>query len=56
VIDCSVTDDDVNVAVMGVSCVMVNAQVPVPEHGALQPVKVDPASGVAVKINCVPLG
>jgi hypothetical protein len=56
VMDCSVTVPDVNVPVTIVSCVIVNAQVPVPEHGALQPVKEEPVSAVAVKINGVPVG
>jgi hypothetical protein len=56
VMDCSVTVPDVNVPVTLVSCVIVNAQVPVPEHGVLQPVKEEPVSAVAVKINGVPLG
>jgi hypothetical protein len=56
VMDCSVTFPAANVAVTLVFCVIVNAQVPVPEHGALQPVNVDPVSAVAVNTNCVPLG
>jgi len=56
VMDCNVTFPAVNVAVTVVFCVIVSAQIPVPEHGALQPVKVDPVSAVAVKTSCVPLG
>jgi hypothetical protein len=44
-----------NVAVTLVAAVTVTTQVPVPEHGAPQPVKVDPVAGAAVKVTCVPL-
>jgi hypothetical protein len=45
----------VNVAVTEVAAVTVTTQVPVPEHGAPQPVNVDPVAGAAVKVTCVPL-
>jgi hypothetical protein len=34
----------------------VTAQIPVPEHGPLQPVKVEKAAGVALRVSGVPLG
>ena len=46
----------VNVAVTVVSAVRVTTQVPVPEQPPpLQPVKVEPAAGVAVSVTVVPL-
>jgi hypothetical protein len=45
----------VNVAVTVVAAVTVTTHVPVPSHGALQPVKVDPVAGAAVSVTCVPL-
>ena len=44
-----------NVAVTVVAAVSVTVQVPVPSHGALQPVKVEPVAAVAVNVTCVPL-
>jgi hypothetical protein len=45
-----------NVAVTAWAALMVTAQVPVPvQPPPLQPVKVDPAAGVAVKVTAVPL-
>src|SRR4029453_3900304 len=44
------------VAVTVVAALSVTVQVPVPEHPPpLQPVKVEPAAGVAVKVTAVPL-
>ena len=46
-----------NVAVTVAAAVTVTAHVPVPVHPPpLQPVKVDPAAGVAVSVTAVPLG
>ena len=45
----------VNVAVTVVAAVSVTMQLPVPEHGASQPVKVEPVAGAAVNVTCVPL-
>src|SRR2546422_11377199 len=46
----------VNVAVTVVAALSVTVQVPVPEHPApLQPLKVEPAAGAAVKVTAVPL-
>ena len=46
----------VNVAVTVVSALRVTMQVPVPEQPPpLQPVKVEPAAGVAVRVTVVPL-
>ena len=45
----------VNVAVTVVAAVSVTTHVPVPEHGAPQPAKVEPAVGAAVNVTCVPL-
>jgi len=42
------------VAVTVVAALTVTTQVPVPEHGALQPAKVDPVTGVAVRVTAVP--
>jgi hypothetical protein len=44
-----------NVAVTVVAAVIVTVQVPVPSHGALHPVNVEPSAGVAVNVTCVPL-
>jgi len=44
----------VNVAVTACACVMLTEHVPAPEHAPLQPVKVDPAAGLAVSTT-VPL-
>jgi hypothetical protein len=46
---------ELNVAVTAVAAVIVTVQVPVPSHGALQPVNVDPVAGVAVNVTWVPL-
>src|SRR5271154_3228463 len=43
------------VAVTVVAAVTVMVQLPVPSHGALQPVNVDPVAGAAVKVTAVPL-
>jgi len=44
------------VAVTVVAAETVTAQVPVPEHPPpLQPLKVEPAAGVAVRVTAVPL-
>jgi hypothetical protein len=44
------------VAVTVVAAVSVTVQVPVPEHPPpLQPVKVEPAAGTAVRVTTVPL-
>ena len=45
-----------NVAVTVVAAVIVTVQEPVPEQPPLQPVKVEPAAGVAVSVTAVPLG
>jgi hypothetical protein len=45
----------VNVAVTVVAAVSVTTHVPVPEHGAPQPVNVEPVVGAAVNVTCVPL-
>ena len=45
-----------NVAVTVVAAVIVTVHVPVPPHPPpLQPVKIEPASGVAVRLTVVPL-
>ena len=53
----SVADDDVaNVAVTVVAAVTVTVQGPEPVHPPpLQPLKVDPVAGVAVRVTTVPL-
>jgi hypothetical protein len=52
----SVTVCTANVAVTVVAALSVTLQVPVPEQPPpLQPVKVEPAAGVAVKVTTVPL-
>jgi hypothetical protein len=43
------------VAVTVVAALSVTVQVPVPEQPPLQPLKVEPAAGVAVKVTAVPL-
>ena len=43
-----------NVAVTEVAVLTVTTQVPVPEQGPLQPVKVEPVTGVAVRVRTVP--
>ena len=43
-----------NVAVTGVAALTVTTQVTVPEHGALQPAKVEPFAAVAVRVTAVP--
>jgi hypothetical protein len=45
---------ELNVAVTAVAAVIVTVQVPVPSHGALHPVNVEPVAGVAVNVTCVP--
>jgi hypothetical protein len=45
---------EVNVAVTDCAAFIVTAQVPVPVQGPLQPVKTDPAEGVAVSVTEVP--
>jgi hypothetical protein len=42
------------VAVAVVAALTVTRQVPVPEQGALQPAKVEPTAGVAVRVGAVP--
>ncbi len=50
------TCDALNVAVTVVVEVMVTVQVPVPVHPPpLQPAKVEPVAGVAVRVTAVPL-
>ena len=44
-----------NVAVTLRAWVMLTVQVPVPEHDPLQPVKVEPVVGVAVRVTLVPV-
>jgi hypothetical protein len=45
-----------NIAVTVRAWVIVTVHVPVPEHPSpLQPAKVKPAAGVAVRVTCVPL-
>ena len=52
----SVNEDCTNVAVTEAAAFIVTVHVPVPVHPPpLQPVKVDPAAGVAVKVTAVPL-
>jgi len=46
---CTVKD-----AVTDLAAVMDTVQVPVPEHAPLQPVKVEPPAGLAVKVTDVP--
>jgi hypothetical protein len=43
-----------NVAVTLRAAVMLTVQVPVPVHAPLQPVKVEPAAGAAVRVTDVP--
>ena len=53
----SAKDDCMKVAVTEVAAFIVTEQVPVPEQPPpLQPVKVDPAAGMAVNVTAVPLG
>jgi hypothetical protein len=53
----SAKDDCMKVAVAEVAALMVTVQVPVPvQPPPLQPVKVEPAAGVAVSVTAVPLG
>jgi hypothetical protein len=47
---------NVNVAVTDLAAVIVTEQLPVPVQAPLQPVKEEPAAGVAVKVTAVPLG
>ena len=52
----SVNDDCTNVAVTEAAAFIVTVQEPVPvQLPPLQPLKVDPAAGVAVKVTAVPL-
>ncbi len=41
-------------AVTEVAALTVTVQVPVPEQAPLQPAKVEPAAGVAVRVTAVP--
>jgi hypothetical protein len=50
----SVTGVAVNVAVTDVAALTVTAQVPVPEQAPLQPAKVEPEAGAAVRVTAVP--
>jgi hypothetical protein len=45
----------VNVAVTAVLALTVTVQAAVPVHAPLQPLKVEPVTGVAVKATCVPV-
>jgi hypothetical protein len=47
--------NSVNVAVTELAALTVTTQVPVPAQPPLQPVKVEPAAGVAVSVTAVPL-
>ena len=49
-----VAGDPVKVALTLWSCSSVTTQVPVPVHAPLQPVKLAPAPGVAVRATAVP--
>jgi hypothetical protein len=44
-----------NVAATAVLAARVTEHVPAPEHAPLQPVKVEPVAGVAVRVTAVPL-
>ena len=44
----------VNVAVTARSALIVRSQLPVPEQAPLQPVKVEPGSGVALRLTELP--
>lgn len=46
---------ELKVAVTAFAALMVTEQVPVPVQAPLQPVKVDPAAAVSVKVTTVPL-
>jgi hypothetical protein len=48
-------DWSANVAVTEVFALSVTEQAPVPLHAPLQPVKVEPVAGVAVRVTAVPL-
>jgi len=48
------TGAEVKVDVTARTAVMVTAQAPVPEQAPLQPEKVEPAAGVAVRVTAVP--
>src|SRR5262249_58093693 len=53
----SAKDDCMKVAVTDCAALIVTVQVPVPEQPPpLQPVNVDPAAGVALRMTAVPLG
>jgi hypothetical protein len=54
VVTVSVTGVSVNVAVTVVAALTVTAQLPVPEQAPPQPMKVEPAAGVAVRVKGVP--
>ena len=45
----------VKVAVTVVAALMLTVQAPVPVHAPVQPLKVEPAAGVAVSVTTVPL-
>ena len=45
----------VKVAVTVVAALMLTVHVPVPVHAPVQPLKVEPAAGVAVNVTVVPL-
>ena len=50
----NVNDWSAKVAVTEVAALTVTVQLPVPEHAPLQPVKVEPAAGVAVSVTEAP--
>ena len=48
-------DDTVKVAVTLLAALILTTQLPVPVQAPLQPVKVEPVVGVAVRVTLVPL-